>query len=170
MIGKIERVGLREVWKHEALDFTKWLQENIDVLNDVVDLNLENLEREHSVGNFNVDLIAEDGNGNSVIIENQLGKSDHDHLGKLITYLVGLSAKAAIWIISDPRPEHISAITWLNESSSANFYLVKLEAIKIGESSPAPLLTLIVAPSEEGKEIGTTKKEIAERYSIRQKF
>ncbi len=170
MIGKIERVHLREVWKHEALDFTKWLQENIDVLNDVIDLSLENVEREQSVGNFNVDLIAEDGSGNSVIIENQLGKSDHDHLGKLITYLVGLSAKAAIWIISDPRPEHISAITWLNESSSANFYLVKLEAIKIGESPPAPLLTLIVGPSEEGKEIGTTKKEIAERYSIRQKF
>ncbi len=170
MIGRIERVQLREVWKHEALDFTKWLQENIDVLNDIIDFNLSNAEREQSAGNFNVDLIAEDDSGNAVIIENQLGKSDHDHLGKLITYLVAVGARTAIWIISDPRPEHISAITWLNESSSANFYLVKLEAIKIGESAPAPLLTLIVGPSEEGKDIGTAKKEIAERYLIRQRF
>jgi hypothetical protein len=170
MIGRIERVQLREVWKHEALDFTKWLQENIDVLNDIIDFNLANAEREQSAGNFNVDLIAEDDSGNPVIIENQLGKSDHDHLGKLITYLVAVGARIAIWIISDPRPEHISAITWLNESSSANFYLVKLEAIKIGESAPAPLLTLIVGPSEEGKDIGTAKKEIAERYLIRQRF
>jgi hypothetical protein len=170
MIGRIERVQLREVWKHEALDFTKWLLENIDVLNDIIDFNLSNAEREQSAGNFNVDLIAEDDSGNPVIIENQLGKSDHDHLGKLITYLVAVGARTAIWIISDPRPEHISAITWLNESSSANFYLIKLEAIKIGESAPAPLLTLIVGPTEEGRDIGTTKKEIAERYLIRQRF
>jgi len=170
MIGKIQRVPLREVWKHEALDFTKWLQENIDVLNDVLDMSLSNAEREHSAGDFNVDLVAEDEAGNPVIIENQLEKSNHDHLGKLLTYLVAIGAKTAIWIVADPRPEHVSAINWLNESSAAAFYLLKIEGIKIGDSPPAPLVTLIVGPSEESREVGETKKDLAERYPLRQRF
>jgi len=170
MIGKIERLPLREVWKHEALDFTQWLQDNIDILNEVLDLNLANPEREQSAGSFSVDIVAEDESGNPVIIENQLEKSNHDHLGKIITYLVAMGAKAAIWIVADPRPEHISAITWLNESSAANFYMLKIEAIKIGDSPPAPLLTVIVGPSEEGKDVGKTKKEIAERHILRERF
>lgn len=170
MIGKISRVPLRTVWKHEAYDLTQWLQDNIDVLNDVLDLNLSNPEREQSAGTFNIDIVAEDEAGNPVIIENQLEKSDHDHLGKVITYLVAMGAKTAIWIVANPRPEHIAAITWLNESSAANFYLLKIEAIQIGDSPPAPLLTVIVGPSEEGKEVGKAKKEMAERYIIREKF
>ncbi len=170
MIGKIERVPLREVWRHEAFDFTQWLQDNIDVLNNVIDLNLSNPEREQAAGSFNIDIVAEDDAGNPVIIENQLEKSDHDHLGKILTYLVAMGAKSAIWIVSNPRPEHISAISWLNESSAANFYLLKIEAIKIENSPPAPLLTVIVGPSEEAKEVGKAKKEIAERYIIREKF
>ena len=83
-------------------------------------------------------MVGEDDNGQVVIIENQLTKSDHDHLGKLITYLTAIEAKVAIWIVSDPRPEHVGAIGWLNESSPAAFYLLKLEAIKIGDSTPAP--------------------------------
>lgn len=170
MIGKISRVPLRTVWKHEAYDLTQWLQDNIDVLNDVLDLNLSNPEREQAAGTFNIDIVAEDEAGNPVIIENQLEKSDHDHLGKVITYLVAMGAKAAIWIVANPRPEHIAAITWLNESSAANFYLLKIEAIQIGDSPPAPLLTVIVGPSEEGKKVGKAKKEMAERYIIREKF
>ena len=167
MIGKIKRVGLREVWKHEALDFTTWLEENIDVVSDIIDIELSNAEREASAGKFSVDLVAEDSSGNLVIIENQLEKSNHDHLGKVITYLTVLEAKIAIWIVSDPRPEHIRAISWLNESSSASFYLLKIEAIQIAESSPAPLLTLIVGPTEEARDIGEKKKELSERYAIR---
>ena len=170
MIGKIERVPLRDLWKHEAYDFTTWLQDNVDVLNEVLGLSLSNPEREQSAGSFNVDLVAEDEAGNPVIIENQLEKSDHNHLGKLITYLTAIGAKAAIWIVADPRPEHVGAISWLNESSSANFYLLKVEGIRIGASEPAPLLTLIVGPSEESREVGEKKKEMAERYSIRYEF
>lgn len=96
MIGKIQRVGLREVWKHEAYDFTQWLEDNIDVLNDVIDLNLSNAERERAAGTFSADLVAEDEKGNPVIIENQLEKSNHDHLGKLITYLTAIGAKVGI--------------------------------------------------------------------------
>jgi hypothetical protein len=170
MIGKLQRVSLRDVWKHEATDFTKWLQDNIDVLSEVIDLDLSNPESEQSAGAFSVDIVAEDESGNPVIIENQLGKSDHDHLGKILTYLVAMAAKTAIWIVADPRPEHVSTITWLNESSSANFYLLKLEAIRIGDSAHAPLLTLIVGPSDAGKRVGKTKLEIAERYVIRERF
>jgi hypothetical protein len=170
MIGKIDRVPLRDVWKHEALDFTRWLEENIEVLNDILDLNLTTAEREKDAGNFSVDLVAEDEKGNPVVIENQLERSNHDHLGKLITYLTAVGARTAIWIVSDPRPEHINAISWLNEGSAAAFYLLKIEAIRIGESEPAPLLTLIVGPSEEGREVGETKKEMAERYKIRHEF
>ena len=167
MIGKIKRVTLREVWKHEALDFTTWLEENIDVVSDIIDIELSNAEREASAGKFSVDLVAEDSRGNLVIIENQLEKSNHDHLGKVITYLTTLEAKIAIWIVADPRPEHIRAISWLNESSSASFYLLKIEAVQIADSAPAPLLTLIVGPSEEGRDIGEKKKELSERYTIR---
>jgi len=170
MIGKIQRVKLREVWKHEALDFTPWLEENIDVLNDALDLTLMSVDREQAAGDFSVDMVGEDNAGNVVIIENQLERSDHDHLGKLITYLTAFEAKIAIWIVSEPRPEHVKAVAWLNESSSASFYLVKVEAIKIGDSSAAPLLTLITGPSEEAIKAGDAKKEIAERYVIRKRF
>jgi hypothetical protein len=170
MIGRIDRVPLRDVWKHEASDFTKWLEENIDVLNDILDLNLTTAEREKDAGDFSVDLVAEDDKGNPVVIENQLEKSNHEHLGKLITYLTAVGARTAIWIVSDPRPEHIKAISWLNESNAASFYLLKVEGIRIGGSEPAPLLTLIVGPSEEGREVGEAKKEMAERYDIRYRF
>lgn len=169
-IGKLERVDLREVWEHEALDFTHWLEGNIDVLNDALDLTLVNVDREQAAGSFSIDLVAEDEAGGTVIIENQLEKSNHDHLGKLITYLTAMSAKAAIWIVSDPRPEHVAAVAWLNEGSSAAFYMVKVEAVRIGESPAAPLFTLIVGPSDETKEVGQTKKEIAERYGIRKRW
>lgn len=165
-IGKLQRVPLREVWKHEAYDFTQWLQENIDVLSNVLDLNLVNVDREQAAGSFSIDLVAEDEGGGTVIIENQLEKSNHDHLGKLITYLTAMSARVAVWIVSEPRPEHVAAIAWLNESTTADFYLVKVEAVRIGDSPAAPLLTVIVGPSEENS-VRSQKKELAERYDIR---
>jgi hypothetical protein len=169
-IGKLQRVPLREVWKHEAYDFTQWLQENFDVLNNALDLNLINVDRERAAGSFSIDLVAEDEGGGTIIIENQLEKSNHDHLGKLITYLTAMAAKAAIWVVSEPRPEHVAAIAWLNESSSADFYLVKVEAVRIGDSPAAPLLTVIVGPSQETKNVGHQKKELAERYDIRRNW
>jgi hypothetical protein len=170
MIGKLERVELREVWKHEALDFTTWMQDNIDVLCDAIGMELSNAEREQNAGSFSVDIVAEDTGGDAVVIENQLERSDHDHLGKLITYLTAFDAKTAIWISSNPRPEHVQAVAWLNESSSASFYFLKVEAIRIGDSSPAPLLTLIVGPSDESREIGKKKKERAESQTRRLKY
>jgi hypothetical protein len=101
---------------------------------------------------------------------NQLEKSDHDHLGKLITYLTAMEAKAAVWIVADPRPEHVAALAWLNDSSSADFYLIKVEAVRIGQSPPAPLLTLIVGPSAESEGVARAKQQFAERYDIRQRW
>jgi hypothetical protein len=169
-IGKLERVALREVWKHEAHSFTQWLENNIDVLNGALGLTLVNVDREQAAGSFSIDLVAEDEGGGTVVIENQLEKSDHDHLGKLVTYVSAMNAKAAVWIVSDPRPEHSIAVAWLNESSSAAFYMVKVEAVRIGDSSAAPLFTVIVGPSEGTKNVGQAKKEIAERYEIRKRW
>jgi hypothetical protein len=170
-IGKIERVPLREVWPHEAYDLTTWLEENVDVLNDALGLNLISAEREQSAGAFRVDLVAQDETGQAVVIENQLERSNHDHLGKLVTYTAMIDAQAAIWIVSDPRPEHVRAISWLNDSAPADFYLLKIEGIRIGDSLPAPLLTLIVEPGGEGqKEAGQKKKEIADDASARRRF
>jgi Domain of unknown function (DUF4268) len=170
LIGRLERIPLRTVWNHEAYDFTKWLQDNVDVLNAALNITLVNVDREQAAGSFSIDLVAEDEGGGKVIIENQLEKSNHDHLGKLITYLTALSARAAIWIVAEPRPEHVAAVSWLNDSSSAAFYLVKVEAVRIGSSPPAPLLTLIVGPSEEKSDVAATNKEFAERYDIRQRW
>jgi len=170
MIGKLTRVPLREVWKHEAQDFTTWLEDNIDVLNEVLDMTVTVAEREKSAGSFNVDLVGEDEDGHMVVIENQLGRSDHDHLGKVLTYLSFLDARAAIWIVASPRPEHVSAIGWLNEATSTPFYLVQVEAVKIGDSPPAPLFTKIVGPSVEAQAAGQTKKEMSERYTIRKRL
>ena len=170
-IAKIERIPLREVWRHEAYDFTQWLEENIEILGEAIDREIANAEREKKTESaFSVDLVAEGTDGSSIIIENQLERSDHDHLGKLITYLTAMQAKVAIWIVADPRPEHVAAMNWLNESANADFYLLKIEAIRIENSPPAPLLTVIVGPSEEGKSIGRSKKEMSERHHTRHKW
>lgn len=170
MIERISRLPLRSIWKHEAKDFTTWLQENIDILKEITGFEILNPEKEQSTGNFNVDILGEDSSGNNVVIENQLEKSDHDHLGKIITYLTAFEAKTAIWIVAEPRLEHINAVSWLNESTEVNFYLIKLEAIQIGDSSPAPLMTKIVGPSEEAKQIGNVKKDTSERHKLRYMF
>lgn len=169
-IGKLVRVPLREVWRHEALDLTRWLTDNPDVLGDMLGISLKNVEREHEAGDFSVDMRAEDDDGNVVVIENQLERSNHDHLGKLLTYVAALEAKIGIWIVSDPRPEHIGAINWLNQAGTSAFYLLKIEAVRIGASEPAPLLTLITGPSKESIEIGRVKKEYAERHNERYEF
>lgn len=172
MIGKLKKVPLREIWKDEAKDFTTWLSDNIDTLNEALEISLTVVEREKSVGEFYLDIVAEDIDGNLVIIENQLEKTDHNHLGQVITYLSNLGAKIAIWITSNPREEHIKAINWLNESTAddISFYLVKIEAVRIGESAPAPLFSVIAEPTEISKEVGKEKKEYAERHHLRKEF
>lgn len=170
MVAKLERVALREAFPSEVKNLSRWVQTNIDELNAATNLSLSNANVERPAGDFSVDLIAEDDTGGKVIIENQLGKSDHDHLGKLLTYLTAHEAQIAVWIVEKPRVEHVNAIAWLNQSSSAEFYLVKIEAFKIGNSDPAPLLTLIVGPSPETKIIAEENEKFQARHSERVQF
>jgi len=168
LVGRIERVKLREVWKKEAKDFTTWLFENLEVLGEELDMDLTADEKEKNVGSFSADITAEDGSGQKVLIENQLEKTDHDHLGKILTYVSNLEAKTAIWISSNPRPEHETAVQWLNETGGdVRFYLVKIEAYRIGNSEPAAKFTIITGPSEKTEIVGEEKKELAERHKKR---
>lgn len=163
-ISRLTKVPLRELWKHEAHNFTHWLADNLAYLNDALQLELSLVEREAS-GNmsFSADILAEDKNNNYYVIENQLEKTDHGHLGQIITYMSNLGAKNAIWITSEPRPEHETAVHWLNEllPDDSAIYLVKLEAYKIDDSSSAPLFTVVAGPTSVGKQIGNEKKELA---------
>jgi hypothetical protein len=172
-IGKIKKVPLRQLWKKEDKDFSKWLEENIDYLNDILDFVITIEKREKPVGPFNVDLYGEDNYSKKVIIENQLEKTNHDHLGKVITYLTNLEANTAIWITSNPREEHVKAIEWLNETApeDVSFFLIKIEAIKIeGQPMAAPLFTIIKEPTKESKQLGAERKEYAERHKLRKEF
>lgn len=157
-IGRVKRTPLREVWKNEAKDFTPWLVENIDVLGEALDLTFVSAEREQRAGDFSVDITAQEESGHKFIVENQLGQSDHEHLGKVVNYLAYLEASAAVWIVGEPRPEHVTAISKLNEGID-DFYLVKLEAVNIEESPPAALFTLITGPSIQAKEKGKRQRE-----------
>ncbi len=171
-IGRIEKVPVRKLWAHEERGFTVWLEENLETLAEAVGIPLQPVDREKSVGSFRVDLVAETESGEPVIIENQLEPSNHDHLGKLVTYFSNLEATFAIWIVTDGRPEHVTAISWLNESTPVDraFFLVRLEAIQIGNSAAAPLFTVLAGPSEEAKAIGQEKKELAERHLLRLRY
>ena len=172
-IARLQRVPLRELWKHEARDFTTWLSENLDMLGETVGIpQLTLVQREAAAGIFSADILADDGQERLVVIENQLEGTDHDHLGKLITYLSNLDAKIAVWVTSAPRPEHERAIHWLNEILPADsaFYLLQIEAYRIGDSAPAPKFTVMAGPTREARQAGEQKKELAERHMLRMEF
>lgn len=152
-IGKLEEVDIRELWKHEQYDFSEWLskKENIENLNDILGLTLVDISKETYVGSYRCDLFAKDETtGIKVIIENQLEMSNHDHLGKIITYASGLGAKVVVWIVKEAREEHRSAIEWLNNNtnSNINFFLIEIHAYKIGNSDNAPMFQVIEQPND----------------------
>src|SRR3989339_1963783 len=157
-LGKLKKVELREAWKHEASNFTQWLaqEENLALLGDEIGFDIKLLQTEAAVGSFSVDILAEEENtGRKIIIENQLEVTNHDHLGKIITYASGYDAEIIIWIVEDVRDEHQKAIEWLNEHTdeNINFFLIKIELWQIEGSNPAPKFEIIVAPNEWAKAI-----------------
>lgn len=159
-LSKLKKIDLRDVWGHEAMDFTNWLSrpENLDLLSEEIGITIKLLQTEASVGKFNVDILAEQENsGRKIIIENQLEETNHDHLGKIITYASGYDAEIVIWIVREYREEHQKAVDWLNEHTDENisFFLIKLELWQIGESNPAPKFDIIVSPNEWAKAIKT---------------
>lgn len=151
-IGKLIEVEVRELWKHEQYDFSNWLakEENIEYLNDAIGLTLIDISREVYVGGYRCDLYAVDETtGTKVIIENQLSSTNHDHLGKLITYASGLDAEVIVWIVKEAREEHRSAVEWLNNNTKKNisFFLIEIHAYRIGDSLPAPNFKIIEEPN-----------------------
>ena len=162
-LGKLQEIDIRDVWKHEQYDFSKWLasEENIQELGDVLNLSLTDIETEKFVGNYRCDILCKDEiTGKAVLIENQLEATNHDHLGKIITYASGLDASVVIWIVSSARQEHASAIEWLNKHTdeSLSFFLVEVHAYKIGNSDPAPLFKIIEQPNDFVKSIKLISK------------
>lgn len=160
-ISKLKKIELRDVWGHEALSFTRWLSEteNLDQLSREIGISIKLIQTEANVGRFNVDILAEEeSTGRKIIIENQLEDTNHDHLGKIITYASGYDAEIIIWIVKDYREEHQKAIDWLNEHTDENisFFLIKLELWQIENSSPAPKFEVIISPNEWAKVIKTS--------------
>ncbi len=148
-LGKIKRLDPRDVWKHEEHEFTPWLKDHIELLATIIGLEID-VEREVSVGKFSADLAGRDLNSDrKVVIENQLGTTDHSHLGQLITYAAGTDAKIIIWVTPEFRDEHRAAIDWLNDVSAEDvgFFGVLVEIIQIDDSRPAPDFRLVAQPA-----------------------
>ncbi len=160
-LSKLNKVELRDVWAHEALDFTNWLaeKENLDALSEEIGVDINLIKTEANVGRFSVDILAEEeASGRKIIIENQLEDTNHDHLGKIITYASGYDAEIIIWIVRNVRDEHHKAIDWLNEHTDEdiNFFLIKIELWQIEGSNPAPKFEIMASPNEWAKAIKTS--------------
>jgi hypothetical protein len=151
-LGKLTKVNPRDVWAHKARNFTPWLRRNIDLLKEAVGLELDPVETESPVGDYAVDLYAKDLNtGRWVIIENQLERTDHGHLGQLMAYAAGKEAGVVIWISPKFRDEHKQTLDWLNQitDDSVSFFGIELELLQIDDSLPAPYLKVVAQPSEK---------------------
>lgn len=162
-LGKLKEVNIRKVWGHEQYGFSAWLakEENIKELGDVLGLNLTNIETEKFVGNYRCDILCKDELTDKVVlIENQLEPTNHDHLGKIITYSSGLDASVIVWIVESARDEHASAIEWLNKHTDENvsFFLIEVHAYQIGNSVPAPQFKVIEQPNDFAKTIKSITK------------
>ena len=173
-IGKLKEVELRNLWKHEQYDFSEWLSqnENIELLNDILGLTLTDISKEVYLGSYRCDLVAVDeSSGIKVIIENQLESSNHEHLGKIITYASGLDAQVVVWIVKNAKEEHRSAIEWLNNNTNSdiNFFLIELHAYKIGDSLPAPYFEIIEKPNDfiKNNKVNGNKNELNKSQSER---
>lgn len=158
-LGKIKKVSdLRSVWAHEEYDFSSWLSEEEDLalLSDAIGIDIVLEELESPVGGFSVDLYAsEEGTGRKIIIENQLEDTNHDHLGKIITYASGKDASVVVWIVKRARDEHRQAIEWLNQHTDEQigFFLVEIELWQIDDSAYAPMFKVVERPNDWAKEI-----------------
>ena len=158
-LSKLEEISdLRKVWPREAQDFTPWLanEDNIGSLSDAIGIDIAIDEEESPVGDFSVDIFAREiDTGRKVIIENQLESTNHDHLGKLITYASGKSAEIIVWLVKHAREEHRAAIEWLNNHTDDQvaFFLCEIKLYKIGNSSPAVKFEVVERPNDWAKDV-----------------
>lgn len=156
-LGTLDSVDLREVWQNEAADFTPWLADNLDSLGDALQMEIdsEDVDTEVSVGKYSADILCRDSSDNSrIVIENQFGSTNHDHLGKLLTYASGLDSdpplRSVIWISESFNDEHRSTLDWLNRIShdEIRFFGVTIELLKIEGSKPAPRFNIVASPND----------------------
>lgn len=176
-LGKLHEVDIRKVWPHEQYDFSKWLaaEENIQELGNVLNLSLTDIETERPVDRYRCDILCRDEiTGKVVLIENQLEQTNHDHLGKILTYASGLDASVVVWVVAAARDEHASAIEWLNKHTddSISFFLIEIHAYKIGDSEPAPQFKIIEQPNDFAKTMKriSRDKEMNESQGCRLEF
>ncbi len=172
-LGRLESVDLVKVWANEASDFTPWLakDENISLLGDTIGLDLEVEAVEQAVGPFRADIVCRDTtNDHYVLIENQIQRTDHTHLGQLMTYAAGLDAATVVWIAKRFREEHRAALDWLNEitDTAFEFFGLEMELWRIGDSTVAPKFNLVSKPNEwtKGGSVGGGR----EKRSIRLEY
>ncbi len=176
-LSKLERVPLREAWKHEAGEFTPWLAEpdNLNALAEALGVSeLVLVAAEHWVGDFKLDILCTDGE-EQVIIENQLEETDHRHLGQILTYAAGVGAKKVIWVAQAFRPEHAAALQFLNENTTENlsFFGVQVELWRIGNSPFAPKFEVVVKPNDwvkSGREQARAANSASPTKQLQQKF
>lgn len=160
-LGRLERVNLRTIWPSEPQDFTPWLAEtnNIKLLGDAIDLELEVEAQEKGVGRFQADILckASEFTDRWVLIENQLERTDHIHLGQLITYAAGLEAVTVVWIAERFTEEHRAALDWLNEivSTEVQFFAIEIELWRIGSSLAAPKFNVVSKPNDWTKSVSS---------------
>lgn len=162
--GRLEDLPLREAWKHEALQFTPWLAENIDHLSEAIGIPLELTGTEVAVETFSADILARNPMDDSVVlIENQLETTDHTHLGQIMTYLAGLDAQTVVWIAPAFREPHLSAIRWLNEHTADgfSFFAVKARVVRIGDSPFAPIFEVVEKPDGWLRALTQTRREVS---------
>jgi hypothetical protein len=151
-LGKLRRLGLKEIkeiWPREEDDLSPWIADNVDSLNQALGLQIQIEGKEESVHGFRLDLVGTDNASQMpVVIENQFGESNHDHLGKLITYAAGRDAGVLIWIANNIHVAHGNAIEWLNRISppEMRFYAVGLEVFQIDKSPAAPIFRVVAGP------------------------
>lgn len=170
-LGKLTRItDLRNTWPDEARDFTPWLArpENLSILAEHLGLGPEGLELEaveKFVGPYKADILCRDTTtGTWVLVENQLEKTDHSHLGQILVYAAGLDCKTVIWVSKSVTPEHKIAVEWLNRlaSDGTSFYALEIELWRIGESAIAPSFNTVVRPSDPARQAETAKSGLAD--------
>ena len=160
-MAKLERlikVPLREFWSGEASDFTPWLadEENISLLGETIRVELEVEAQERNVGPFRADILCKDtATDDWVLIENQLERTDHTHLGQLLTYAAGLEAVTVVWIAERFTDEHRAALDWLNEitAEGVSFFGLEIELWRIGDSPMAPKFNVVSHPNDWTKTV-----------------
>jgi hypothetical protein len=128
-------------------------------------IELEFEAREKPVGRFSADILCKEvGADRWVLIENQLEKTDHSHLGQLLTYAAGLSAVTIVWVAANFTDEHRAALDWLNQitDETVRFFGLEVELWRIGTSSPAPKFNIIAKPNDWSRSVAQAARSLDE--------